>query len=205
MKIKNNLIGQKFNRLTVIDEAPSKRKPSGSIAIYWKCRCECGNEKIIEAANLKNNHSISCGCYKKEKISTINGLSKQYKMLYKIYYAMKRRCYNNKYISYANYGGRGIKVCDRWLESFENFLEDMKDTYQEGLSIDRINNDGNYEPSNCKWSTAKEQARNRRDNKLTLEKVNEIRNSYLTQKELAKIYNISVSTIKDIKNNKIWF
>ena len=200
MTIKQNLIGQKFGRLTVINEAPAKNNNT-----FWKCICECGNEKNINASSLKNGSTKSCGCIFKNRngITTSDTNNDLYK-LYNIYRVMIYRCNNKNHKRYADYGGRGIKVCDRWMESFENFLEDMKDTYQPGLSIDRINNDGNYEPSNCQWSTRKEQQRNKRTTKLTLEIVNEIRNSKISIRKLAMIYNVSVSLIREIKSNIVW-
>ena len=201
---KINLIGQKFGRLTVISEALSTKSPCGRTNIRWLCKCTCGNETIVYRSSLKSNLSTSCGCYNKEIHSTLNGLSKKYKKLYSVYNNMKHRCNDINHYAYKYYGFRGIKVCDRWLESFENFLEDMKDTYQPGLTIDRINNDGNYEPSNCRWSTSTEQNRNQRTTKLTLELANDIRNSNLTYKKLSEYYNVSLMTISNIKLNKSW-
>lgn len=125
-------------------------------------QCQCGKEFIASTSDVKRYNVNSCGCYQK-KIArcnqTTHGLSNH--QLYQPWLDMRNRCCNIKYKHYADYGGRGIKVCDRWMD-IHNFIEDMYPTYQDGLSIDRINNDGNYEPSNCRWATQFVQSRNTR-------------------------------------------
>lgn len=127
----------------------------------WKCKCECGTVKRILQHSLVNGDSKSCGCYCREKATT-HGLTKT--PLYRRWVSMKQRCDNPKNKAYKNYGGRGIKVCRRWLK-FENFLADMG-TPSPGLSLERKNNNGNYTPKNCRWATGSEQCRNTRRNHL---------------------------------------
>lgn len=151
--------GTKFNRLTFLSDAGSSKKHR-----YAIFKCECGTEKKIMIAHVRLGKTVSCGCFNLEKTvarSTTHGATRFGKQskTYMIWGAMKARCLD---LSNKDYGGRGIKICDRWLE-FENFLADMGEK-PDGLSIDRINNDGNYEPSNCRWATTHEQAHNKRTN-----------------------------------------
>ena len=144
--------------------ATSKSKGRKTFGRY---RCSCGNEfeTIISAVN--SGVVKSCGCYKISRIVEANsrhGLA--YHPLYYTWKGMKARCYNKKATGYKDYGGRGIKVCDRWLD-VQNFIMDMYPTYTKGLSLDRIDVNGNYEPSNCRWADASTQAQNSRDIKVT--------------------------------------
>ena len=159
--IRLNLKGQKFGRLKVAEFVEMKNNTS-----MFLCECECGESCIVRGPDLKIGHTISCGCYHKETISAIkktHGLSGE--KLYELWSSIKRRCNNKNSENYHRYGGRGIKMCSEWLHNPTEFIKWAKENgYKEGLSIDRKDNNGNYEPSNCKWSTVLEQARNKRNN-----------------------------------------
>lgn len=137
-----------------------KDKSGHKIGLY---KCDCGNEKTIRESMVGNSytHTKSCGCLSKESKGDASGLSGT--RIYRIWCSMRHRCLNPKHVYYKYYGGRGITMCDRWLK-FQNFHEDMKVGYTNKLSIDRIDPSGNYCKENCKWSSTKEQQRNRRDN-----------------------------------------
>lgn len=150
-------IGLRYGRLLVTEKIHTRGLP-----VAWKCICDCGNEIFANGHNLEIGNTTSCGCFWKEAITT-HGLSKS--RTYGSWKAMRRRCTNPKDISYMDYGGRGITVYKPWLESFDAFLADLGEC-PEGHTIERINNDGNYEPSNCKWSTYKDQLNNTRHNRF---------------------------------------
>lgn len=167
MTIIKDISGQRFGRLLAI----RKCGRNSSSEILWLCRCDCGREYIVSGTHLRRGVTRSCGCLKiemlKERFITHgqshlrNGKPTR---TYEAWSSMKSRCFNPKKRHYEYYGARGITVCERWLK-FENFLADMGECPPK-LSIHRINNDGNYEPSNCKWATLKEQGRAKSNNRL---------------------------------------
>jgi hypothetical protein len=150
-------IGRKFGRLTVV--ALEKIPGAGTVVV---CECQCGNVTRCKNHNLIRGSTKSCGCLWKEKITTHGMTSSR---AYASWKGMRSRCYCPTVREWHNYGGRGIKVCDRWLYSFENFLADMGEP-PEGRTLDRVENDGDYEPGNCEWATYEEQLNNTRSNRM---------------------------------------
>jgi len=160
MANRKDITGNKYNRLTALEFSHKGKKVN-----YWKCMCDCGKTTTVHINALTSGGTKSCGCLKEQSVkefikrATKHGL---YKIAeYKVWQGMKQRCNNTNHSSYKNYGGRGIKVCDRW-NSFVNFINDMGEKPAVDLSIDRIDNDGDYEPNNCRWADAITQNNNQR-------------------------------------------
>lgn len=158
-----DLTGQRFERLTVIERAENAGRTT-----RWKCVCDCGNVTIVRQPDLKSGRTLSCGCLFSEQLAERNakhGLSKT--RICNIWRSMKDRCYNSNCKAYKNYGGRGIRVCDEWLNDLKGFYDwSMTNGYEENLTLDRIDVNGNYEPSNCRWADRTTQANNTRSNHL---------------------------------------
>ena len=167
---KLDLLNQRFGRLVVIE--PSKSKNNETM---WKCKCDCGNITIVSTSNLRANRIKSCGCFKLDKLIERSSTHNQrHTHLYEIWKSMKQRCYNPNLKPYKNWGARGIKVCDEWRYNFQAFYDwayangysvKTRNNQKTKLTLDRIDVNGNYEPSNCRWVDRKTQARNTRVNK----------------------------------------
>jgi len=178
--MKRDLANRRFGRLTVIRQASIDRFGHRK----WLCQCDCGNTKVVRAQSLLSGHTKSCGCLNREEaakrlmghgLHTKHGL--RYTRLYRIWADMKARCYNPNSTVYRYYMERGIKICSEWLHDFLAFYRwAMANGYEPNLSIDRINNNGGYEPSNCRWATSAMQATNRKFSiKQRLDNLPEIR------------------------------
>lgn len=203
---KKSLVNLRFGRLKVIklnNKVPritKQGKKKGNYYFYL-CKCDCGNECIVQKENLQNGATQSCGCLQKEiatkniiKISTKHGFAKHgnTEKLYKVWHSMKERCYNKKNKMYKYYGQRNITVCDEWKKDYINFRKwALNNGYRIGLDLDRIDNNGNYEPKNCRFISHKDNLMNR-SNTIKIN-INGILYSF---EELSKMYNIKKTTLQ---------
>jgi len=156
-----DLTGRRFGRWTVLAIHPERYRHCRGTFTRWICRCDCGIERVVLGGSLRSGRSKSCGrCIHHHRITHGHCRFGRATRIYEVWHSMMQRCCNPNHRAYASYGGRGIRVCERW-HSFVSFLVDMGEP-PPGLSLDRRNNDGNYEPGNCRWATHSEQMRNRR-------------------------------------------
>ena len=154
-----DITGQRFGMLTVIERLPN----SPDKRARWSCRCDCGKQNVVaRGESLKSGHTRSCGCLHRRSHGDASSRKGPQAPEYSVWAGMLRRCRNKRDASYPNYGGRGIRVCDEWANSYAAFLADVGRRPGSGYSLDRIDVNGNYEPGNCRWATAKEQVANRR-------------------------------------------
>lgn len=169
-QLQHDLTGQKFGKYIVI-----KRAYTWKIGVHWEVQCTCGKINIIHSNDLRKGKAKQCrSCNNRTRIINIKNrdcVSKKPEFF--IWNAMKHRCSNKKCKSYKNYGGRGIKVCDEWIKSFKSFLDHIGPRTDPKLTLDRINNNGNYEPGNVRWATRKQQGQNKRNNKKNKELKND--------------------------------
>lgn len=174
-----DLIGKTFNNLTVTEFAYSKDGRG-----YWKCKCTCGNETVVLRSNLPKIKS--CGCL----LTTNKYVGKFPEQVRQAYYNMRKRCYSKSNKSYKDYGGRGITICEEW-STLEGFLNDMLESYQEGLTLDRIDVDKNYCKENCRWVSLKKQANNKRTNFMV-----EYKGEKMSLTEICERYSLNYSFIR---------
>lgn len=187
-----DLTGMRFGRLIVIDRAEDHYYPSGRHDVQYICKCDCGNVISVLGIHLRSGHTASCGCLRADVSRdgfTTHGMTNT--RLHTIWKNMKERCNNERRDDYALYGGRGIAVCDEWRDSFMDFYTwAMRSGYEDGLTLDRIDVNGNYSPSNCRWVTQKDQCNNTRKN------INvSIGNETHTLKQWCEILNLKYGTI----------
>lgn len=186
-KLRNDLTGMKFGYLTALHRSNDKgngKKP----VVKWVCECKCGKIISVKSDALLSGHTVSCGC---KKITHHESYGKRKTRLYNIWKCMRQRCMNPNNPNYLHYGGKGVMICDEWMDyaKFKRWAEE--NGYSEDLSIDRINVDGNYSPSNCRWADGKTQANNTTRNRFLL-----FHGEYLTMSEIADKLNVSYSTIQ---------
>lgn len=165
---KLNIVGQKFNRLLVLELDKIVFTKSGIKLERYICKCDCGTIKSILRTGVTSGKTKSCGCFNRERASRENSThGKSTHPLYGVWRGIKQRCLDANSQSYPRYGGKGTTVCEEWKDSFQVFYDwAMKSGYRKGLSIDRIDNTGNYEPSNCRWADIYIQANNMSSNKI---------------------------------------
>lgn len=201
-----DLTGKTFGKWTVLKRLPNRKK-----CRYWLCRCECGVKKSVSGSSLAKGTSTSCGCHRKKYLSDLNKSHGDYgTKLYRCWASMKRRCDNKNCSAFKHYGERGITYLTEWSD-YENFKQwALQSGYQDNLTIDRIDNDGDYEPDNCRWISMELQSQNRRSTVLNPEKVRYLRNTWemikyqMSQKDFAEREGISPSVLNNCLLRKTW-
>jgi len=194
--------GRRFGRLIVLHDTGERKNR----CVVWHCKCDCGNEVNVRSSDLISGHTTSCGCYKRERVAearTVHGMSQRgkgkYYPVYLTWRAMIQRCENPNAHAYKYYGGRGIAVCAEWHDA-KIFIDwAIINGWKKGLTLDRIGNDGNYEPSNCRWVSKKEQARNKRNNHLIT-----FNEKTQPMAQWAEELNISVQTLSSRIDQRHW-
>lgn len=153
-----DITGQRFGRLVAIKQV----ERNSSNKIQWLCQCDCGKQVKVTTGHLRSGHTKSCGCYSRDRAKEANTThGGKHTRLYSIWSDVKKRCNNPSHAAYHRYGGRGIRICDEWKDDFQTFRDwAMSHGYRDNLTLDRKDNDGDYEPSNCRWVTMKEQCNN---------------------------------------------
>ena len=210
-----DLTGKRFGRWLVLELLPDRTAKRGA---RWLCKCLCGKRKSVLPGSLTSGASSSCGCLQRERArvaalchghASARARGGRLSPEYRSFRAMRTRCLNPRDKAFPRYGGRGISICARWLDherGFPNFLEDMGPR-PTGCTLDRIDNGGNYEPSNCRWATAKQQMRNRRVTKLTHQKVaiiRERRAAGATHAQIAAEFGVKESCVRNVLTGKTW-
>lgn len=186
-----DLTSRRFGRVIVLELNHIHTCPSCTTFPMWRCKCDCGNEVIVNASSLKKGLTQSCGCLRKEKTASKNlSHGESDSRLYRIYKGMKSRCYNPNDTTYHNYGARGISVCEGWIQDFTSFRNwSLENGYAEDLSIDRIDNDGDYCPENCRWTDVFTQVNNSRHNHFVV-----LGGEKHTITEWSRIFEVNVKT-----------
>lgn len=200
-----SVVGKHFGRLLVVRDSGGRARNGG---VMWECKCECGGLTVVRGDLLHSGHTQSCGCLQPQaarEANTTHGLSRvggQTTKTFQVWNSMMSRCYGTgKHTKY--YKDKGITVCERW-HHYPNFLADMGEA-PAGMSIDRNDGEGNYEPSNCKWATDWEQGQNRSNGKIHFSQFPEVleKRQYMTLKQLAEHFGVCESTMKDVLYQRI--
>lgn len=190
-----DLKNKRFGRLVVIERVENYISPKGKSIARWLCKCDCGNYLKTTTNHLTSGDAKSCGCISKENILKVSKSNITHGQtgarIYRIWQNMKTRCYNTKFVNYKYYGAKGIKICDEWLNDFNEFYKWAKNNgYKDNLTLDRINSESDYKPDNCRWVSMKIQNTNKSSNKKVMFKGEKI-----TLNELSNKINVSAWTL----------